>query len=211
MFWARLQNSCGTTNTRTVTVTAGACTPPTINSQPQDQTVTPGGTVVLNVGFSGSGATVSWFQGSSGDTSSGVVATGPTTISPPVNVTTSFWARVTGCGQNVNSRTAIITVSSGCVPPSIATDLANQTIGTGNTVTVTVVAGGTAPLHYAWFQGASGDESKPVGIDADTFTSGPLTAATQFWVKVTNTCGTARSATSNITVAVGRKHAVRRR
>jgi hypothetical protein len=212
MFWARLQNSCGgPVNTRTVTVTAGACTPPTINNQPQDQTVTSGGTVVLNVGFSGRGATVSWFQGTSGDTSSGVIATGPTTISPPINATTSFWARITGCGQSVNSRTAMITVSNGCVAPSIATDPANQTIGSGSTVTLTVVAGGTAPLHYAWFRGASGDESNSVGTDADTFTSGALTAAAQFWVKVTNTCGTAKSGTASITVAVGRKHAVRRR
>jgi hypothetical protein len=211
MFWARLQNSCGTADTRTVTVNAGACTPPTINTQPQDQTVSPGGTVVLNVGFSGSGATVSWFQGNSGDTSGGVVATGPTTISPPINASTSFWARVTGCGQSVNSRTAIIMVSAGCVPPSIATSPANQTIGRGGTVTLTVVAGGTAPLHYAWFQGASGDESTPVGTDADTFTSASLTAATQFWVKVTNTCGAANSTAANITVAVGRKHAVKRR
>jgi len=76
---------------------------------------------------------------------------------------------------------------------------------------MTVVAGGTATLHYAWFQGASSDESRPVGTDADTFTSAPLTAATQFWVKVTNTCGTAKSATASITVGAGRRHAVRRR
>jgi hypothetical protein len=210
-FWARVTGCGQNVNSRTVTVTAGACTPPTINNQPQDQTVSPGGTVVLNVGFTGSGATVSWFQGNQGDTSSGIIATGPTTISPPINVTTSFWARITGCGQNVNSRAAIITVSSGCVAPSIATGPASQTIASGSTATLTVVAGGTAPLHYAWFQGTSGDESRPVGTDSDTFTSSALTVTTQFWVKVTNSCGSVPSATANVSVAVGRRHAVRKR
>src|SRR5438445_5342617 len=97
MFWARLTGCGQNVNSRTVTVTAGACTPPTINNQPQDQTVSPGGTVVLNVGFSGSGATVSWFQGNSGDTGSGVIATGPTTIRPQIQASTTFCDRNTGC------------------------------------------------------------------------------------------------------------------
>jgi hypothetical protein len=73
------------------------------------------------------------------------------------------------------------------------------------------VASGTGPLHYAWFQGAFGDQSKPVGTDSSSFKSAALTTPTQFWVIVTNSCGSANSAAASVSLKPGRPRAVKHR
>lgn len=84
--------------------------------------------------------------------------------------------------------------------PVIATSPASQTIISGASTTLTVAASGTAPLAYQWYAGASGDTSTPVGTNAPSFTTPALTATTQYWVRVTNSQGTADSATATVTV-----------
>lgn len=77
-----------------------------------------------------------------------------------------------------------------CPPPAITTQPAGQTVQSGQTATLTVVATGTPPLAYQWYEGESGDTSKPVsGATGSTFTSPPLTGGAFFWVRVSNDCG----------------------
>ena len=89
---------------------------------------------------------------------------------------------------------------SACISPSIATQPQSQSIQSGETATLTVTATGTAPLSYQWYQGASGNTSTPVGTEASSFTTPQLRATTIYWVRVSNACGHADSATATISL-----------
>ena len=84
--------------------------------------------------------------------------------------------------------------------PSIVTHPASATIP-GNTATsLSVTASGTAPLSYQWYQGSSGTTATPVGTDSPVFSTPILTTTTGYWVRVTNSLGSADSNTATITV-----------
>jgi uncharacterized protein YkwD len=64
-----------------------------------------------------------------------------------------------------------------------------------------VGATGTAPLGYQWFAGPSGTTSSPVvGATSSSYTTPALTETSRFWVRVSNTLGTADSIDALITV-----------
>jgi len=89
-------------------------------------------------------------------------------------------------------------------PPAITTQPASQNINSGQTATLSVVATGTLPLSYQWYQGKSPDTSNLI-VDAtgSSFTTPALTTTTSFWVKVSNTVGSVNSNTATITVNQG--------
>lgn len=89
------------------------------------------------------------------------------------------------------------------VAPSIATQPLGRTINGGQTATLNVVASGSAPLAYQWYRGESGDTSAPVGTNASTFTTPALLATTSYWVRVSNSAGSASSTAAAVTVAPG--------
>ena len=84
--------------------------------------------------------------------------------------------------------------------PSITTQPQSQAIASGQTATLTVAAGGTAPLSYQWYQGSTGDTTTTVGTNSASFTTPALNSTTSYWVRVTNSVSTADSATAIITV-----------
>ena len=89
---------------------------------------------------------------------------------------------------------------AGCVAPSVIGPPESQSIQSAHNSTLSVNAAGAAPLSYQWYQGTSGDTSQPVGTGASSFTTPELTATTSYWVRVSNTCGHADSASATITV-----------
>lgn len=180
--------------------TPSACTPPSITTQPASQSITSGQTATLTVVATGTAPlSYQWYRGTSGNTSNPVGTNSNTYTTPALTSTTSYWVRVSNsCGQ-ADSNTATVTVGS-CVSPSITSQPANQTIDSGQTATLSVSANGTAPLAYQWYQGSSGNTSTPVGSDSPSFTTPPLTTTTQYWVRISNSCGHADSVTSTVTV-----------
>ncbi len=86
------------------------------------------------------------------------------------------------------------------IPPTIAIQPQSQTISSGQTATLSVVATGVQPLTFQWYQGVSPDTSNPVGTNAFTFTTPPLTTTTSYWVHVSNDLGSVDSDTATITV-----------
>jgi hypothetical protein len=85
--------------------------------------------------------------------------------------------------------------------PIISQNPQSQTITSGQTATLTVVASGAGPLNYQWYQGAASVTTTPVGTNSSSFTTPALTVTTSYWVRVSNTGGFADSATATITVA----------
>jgi Big-like domain-containing protein/Ig-like domain-containing protein len=96
-----------------------------------------------------------------------------------------------------------------CVPPILTQQPASQSILQGQVVTLAVQTNATPPLSFQWYEGSSGDLSKPVpGATSRTFTPAPLTKNTSFWVKVSNDCGSVQSATATIGVRQPRRRTV---
>jgi hypothetical protein len=101
----------------------------------------------------------------------------------------------------------IFSAPMGCYSPTIIVQPQSETIQSGHTATLSVLATGTAPFSYEWYEGNAGDTSTPAGADASTFTTPPLMLTTSVWVRITNACGTTDSAAATIEVVGGvRRH-----
>jgi hypothetical protein len=94
----------------------------------------------------------------------------------------------------------VFVTASGCVAPSITAQPQSQTIASGQTATLSVTASGTAPLSYQWYRGSTGDTSHAVGSNSSSFSTPALTSTTGYWVRVSNACGPADSATATVIV-----------
>ena len=171
-------------------------TAPTIATQPQSQTIFSGQTADLSVVASGSNLSYQWYQGDSGDISTPVGTDSASFTTPALTADTSYWVRVSNPGGNADSDTATVTVQGA---PTITTQPQDQSITSGQTATLSVVASGSS-LSYQWYQGNSGDTSTPVGTDSDSFTTPALTADISYWVRVSNTAGSVDSDTATVTV-----------
>jgi DNA/RNA endonuclease G (NUC1) len=181
----------------------GAVVAPSITTQPANVTINTGSSTTLSV-IAGGTAPLSyqWYIGSSGDTTNpinGATTAGFTT--PALTTSTSYWVLVSNSAGSVNSNTATVTVVIPPPPPTISTNPASQTITSGQTATLTVVASGIPPLSYQWYQGTASDTTHPVtGANSASFTTPSLTATTSYWVRVSNSGVSADSATAVIMV-----------
>ncbi|HEX2123135.1 MAG TPA: M57 family metalloprotease, partial [Thermoanaerobaculia bacterium] len=204
-YWVRVTGQCGSpaeSVAATVTVNPVACTPPSILSHPTDRTITSGQLTTLTVGATGTAPlTYQWFVGTPTNTSTPIGANSPNlTVNPTVN--TTYWVRVTGqCGSPANSNAATVTVSAPTCP-LIDVGAPTATLqGTSYLLSVNAVSGGRS-LTFQWFRGNTpGTGGTPVGTTQQVSVPVP-TAATSYWVRVTNDCGNfANSTTVTVTPA----------
>jgi len=138
----------------------------------------------------------------------------PVSLSGQATLTTSFepgphlfTAAYLGSGTLAASQgNARVSV---CAPPILSQQPASQSILTGQAVTLAVQASASPPLSFQWYEGSSGDISKPVpGATSQTFTPAALTTTTSFWVRVSDDCGSVQSATAIIVVRQSRRRTV---
>jgi hypothetical protein len=101
---------------------------------------------------------------------------------------------------------ASMTVDVICNPPFIlalpASQPQSQSVRRGSTATLSVKndAGGTAT--YQWYSGHTGFTSNPIKDATNaTFTTAAINETQEFWVRVTNGCGSADSQTATISIA----------
>jgi hypothetical protein len=216
-YYVEVRNQCsGPVRSNSVTVTVAAeCIPPSnAVAAATPGAIQAGQTSTLSVSAAGTGVAIQWFTGAPPN---GTPIPGATSVTLPVTppVTTTYYARVTGqCGtpSQIDSNPVTVTVSTvpTCVPASISNHPTNKSILVGTPAALQVDAGGTAPLHYQWFEGATGDTAKPRGTDSPTFTSAPLMKGTQFWVRVSGNCGQPVSSnTATVEVKAGRPRPVK--
>ena len=90
-----------------------------------------------------------------------------------------------------------------CQPPFIlgVNDLGTQTqsVVSGQKATLKVVPGGNGPFKYQWYQGHSGSTAFPIaGATTNSLLTPAITASSEFWVRVTNACGSRDSATATV-------------
>ncbi len=116
-----------------------------------------------------------------------------------INVTTRYWVRaINTCGPT-DSNTATLTVPQ-CAVPIILDQPKNATGNFGTPISVSVLASGA--VSYQWYRASSGDPTNPVsGGTSPVLTITPqATGFTDYWVKVTNSCGGTNSNTVTITI-----------
>ena len=108
----------------------------------------------------------------------------------------------TGSRRPSNTSWRIWQNATSCTAPSISTQPSGSTINSGNQATLTVVAGGTPAFTYQWFQGNPPSTTTPVGNNSASIQVSPTTT-TNYWVRVTNGCGSADSNAATVTVTTG--------
>jgi PKD repeat protein len=114
--------------------------------------------------------------------------------------TASFTVQATDSSADATQQ--VLSIATIIVAPGITTQPQSQTINSGTTGTMSVVATGSAPLTYQWYQGSSGDTTNPIsGATNSSFTTPALTTTTNYWVRVTNSAGNADSNAATITIA----------
>lgn len=96
-----------------------------------------------------------------------------------------------------------VLVNVDCQPPFIlgTNDLGaqTQTVTSGQKANLRVVPGGNGPFKYQWYQGHSGSTAFPIaGATSSTLQTPAITTPTEFWVRVTNACGSRDSATAAV-------------
>lgn len=87
-----------------------------------------------------------------------------------------------------------------CTVPSITSQPAGSTINSGQGITLSVAASGTAPLSYQWYVGNSGNTGSALGGATGSSVFVTPGSTTSYWVRVNNGCGTANSSTATVTV-----------
>lgn len=201
-YWVKVSNSCPS-NASSNAALVSICTLPVVTTQPQSQTVATGARATLNVAHTGTPPfQYEWYEGPSGDTSRRrFESSSATFVSSPLNASTSFWVRISDACGRVDSAAAAITVGTTCEKPTIRTHPASAAILAGQRANLSVDAIGPGPLSYQWYEGASGDASKPMpGATNTTFQTPILVSTRSYWVKVSNACGPVNSTTAIITV-----------
>jgi pectate lyase len=170
-------------------------TPPSITLSPVSQTVSPGATATFTVSATGPLLQYLWFF--NGSAIGGATNTSLVIANAQAANVGSYFAIVANPAGAGTSATATLNV--GNVGPSITSQPQDATVVTGGNATFTVVANGTAPLHYQWY--ANTNTLLGGATNAQLFLSGVSTGdAGKYRVLVSNNYGSAGSTNATLTV-----------
>ena len=167
------------------------CAPPTVNPLPPTDFVRTDRYETLSVQATGTDLTYQWFRGQSGDINNRIDGATDASYSflPTLNPSTlKFWVRVYSQGECfADSNTVTVIV---CSAPQINSGPTATPVSvfSGGSATLTVSATKTsdADLHYAWYEATNGLGNVLVCDDQPTCTTGPLTAAKIYFVRITS-------------------------
>jgi hypothetical protein len=178
-------------------------TPPTITTQPANQTVFAGDAAVFTVGAYGSQPMS--YQWSMNGTNL-VNATNATLTLTNVQAADggAYAAFISNTYGQTNSASATLTVLS--VPPTIASQPTNQTVQAGSTANFAVTATGPKPFSYQW--NYNGTNIAGATNATLTLTNVQTSQAGNYAVSVTNTYGSTLSSNAALSVLATLDHFV---
>ncbi len=194
-------NNCGNVTSSGASLTVPA--PPTITTQPTNQTASVGDTVTFTVTAGGTTPGYQWYFNTNTllpwATSASLTLTN-------VQLTNAGAYRVVVsnlCGT-VPSSNAFLTVNGSVSPPSITQQPTNLTVFKGSNATFSVVATGTSPLSYQWRKNSSilvdGGNVSGAHSNILTLTNVKPWDAGIYTVTVTNTAGSVVSSLAALRV-----------
>lgn len=123
------------------------------------------------------------------------------TLGPDIFPATYRGISVIGTGDDAVAGAAF-TIDVVCDPPVILAlnNPRSQTVKRGQTATLSVKAEGPGPFSYQWFSGHAGFTSTPIrGATSSSFTTPAITTFQEFWVRVSDACGSQDSGTASLT------------
>jgi hypothetical protein len=211
-YWVRVGDDCGFRDSRTARVTlVQTCRVPSVEVQPENVMVPIGGRAILSFEASGSSLRYQWYRL---DTVVAIEirgATGPVLDTGALQERRIYYARVwNGCGSS-QTRQVVVDLSD-CALPAIDEGPRSSASGTSSAVTLTVMASGSTPLSYQWFEGEKGSVARPVaGATSATFIPQGHVGTKRFWVRVSNDCGFADSDAVTVVFDSPRRRPVGRR
>ena len=105
-------------------------------------------------------------------------------------------------GRRLNTSIQFKLAKEACVPPSIATQPQDKSVGVGVQTSLSVTVAGSGPFTYQWYFGESGDTTQPVtGATAATIPITPTSVGTgKYWVQVGHNCSSAKVNSNTATV-----------
>jgi hypothetical protein len=123
---------------------------PGIRAQPQDSTVAPGQSLVLNVVASGAQPlSYQWRKGASPIV--GATNASFTILNAQAGDAGTYSVLVSNQYGSVLSRGALVAVNCSA-PATVATGPADQVLQRGSTISLSVTANGTSPIRYQWYR-----------------------------------------------------------
>src|SRR3990167_10464207 len=169
------------------------CDSPIITTDPSSQTKCSGESVTFSVVATGAPLTYQWKK--DGTTISGATSSSYTINSVSDSDGADYTVVVTNSCGSTTSAAATLTVNDS---PTITTDPSSQTKCSGESVTFSVVATGTAPLTYQWKK----DGTTISGATSSSYTINPVSDSdgADYTVVVTNSCGSSTSDAATLTV-----------
>jgi len=191
-----VSNTVGSVASGEATLTVNANDlPATIQSQPQNITITAGETATFTVVAGGTSPL--HYQWKKGTTAVGTDSAGLTFAHALTTDTGSYTVTAANTVNSVTSTAATLTVNAVPVAPTITTQPKSITVTEGDMASLSAVAAGTGPLHYRWKKGTTA-----VGTDSAslTFTKALTTDAGSYTVTVTNAVGSVTSSAATLTV-----------
>jgi len=170
---------------------------PSINIQPVSQTVAVLGVAVFTVSASGTGTlTYQWYKGTTAIV--GATSSTYTIGSASAADAGSYSVIVTNPVGSVTSSNVTLGVT--VAAPVISTQPTNQSINSGSSLNLSVVAVGNAPLTYQWYL----NNVAIVGANSSTYnvSSAQTANAGTYTVSISNAGGSITSAPCTVTVTV---------
>lgn len=197
-YWLRASNVGGSVDSSTAAV--NVTFPPSFTTQPASTTIVTGNSTTLTVVATGNPTpTLQWYRGAKGVTTDPVVGETSSSLNTGVlTTTTRYWAQATNSQGTADSNAATVNVTA---PAAIVTQPADTTFVTGARVGLRVVASGAPNPTFQWYEGLTGDITKPINPSGTSavLNTVPLTASASYWVRVTNSTGTVDSVTATVT------------
>lgn len=192
-YWVVVANSAGSVTSTVATLTVYV--PPTVQTHPNDQTVTQGQNASFAVVANGS-QPLSYRWNFNGSAVPGVTNASLTLTNVQGSQAGAYTAVVMNPAGSVTSHVATLTV---VIPPTITTQPQSQLVLAHQNVSLQVVAGGTAPLHYQWYFNGS-----QMGPDNSTLKLDNVAAQNlgSYVVLVNNSWGSVTSSVATIGLAV---------
>ncbi len=166
---------------------------PVIAIQPTNQTVRPGRTATFSVGAVGT-APLAYQWSFWGTNLAGATTNSLVIANAQLTNAGSYAVRVSNAFGSANSSNAVLTVR---VAPTIVIQPTNQAVAVGGIATLSVVAVGTLPLSYQWYRSFS--QVVSYGTNSVLSVTNAQDGA-RYYVRVSNTYGSVKSATATLTV-----------
>ncbi|HMC71293.1 MAG TPA: hypothetical protein VKJ07_19210, partial [Mycobacteriales bacterium] len=103
-----------------------------------------------------------------------------------------YFCRITNDCGTVDSNIGTVIAGVACGPAGVFTVTDDQTVTAGESATLSVTPSGSSPFDYQWFQAFPDGSRTPIGTTRD-ITVTPTAEVSQYYVTVTNTCGSGSS------------------